>query len=87
MAILDAVSGIPYDSNLGSARLGGDECLGGQPANPDMGLAWIAMNASLDRSFGLPKVTVADTPHICLAGRLEKREHSHQIGSHLGYPG
>jgi hypothetical protein len=37
--------------------------------------------------FGLPKVTVADTPHICLAGRLEKREHSHQIGSHLGYPG
>jgi len=52
-----------------------------------MGLAWIAMNASLDTSFRLPKVTVADTPHICLAGRLEKREHSHQIGSHLRYPG
>ena len=55
MAILDAVSGIPYDSNLGSARLGGDECLGGQPANPDMVLAWIAMIASLDTSFGMPK--------------------------------
>ena len=47
--------------------LGGDECLGDQPANPDMGLAWIAMIASLDTSFGLLKVTVADTRHICLA--------------------
>ena len=32
--------------------------------NPDMGLAWIAKIASLDTSFGLPKVTVADTPHL-----------------------
>ena len=29
---------------------------------PDMGLTWIAMIASLDTSFGMPKVTVARHP-------------------------
>jgi hypothetical protein len=33
------------------------------------------------------EMTVASAPRVCLAGRPEKREYSHHIGSRLGNPG
>jgi len=43
--------------------------------------------SALRATFGLLKVPVAVCTSLGLAGRLEKREYSRQIGSHPGNPG
>ncbi len=43
--------------------------------------------SALRATFGLPKVPIAVCTSLGLAGRLEKREYSRQIGSHPGNPG